>query len=113
MAAAKKAAPAKKAAAPAKKAAGKSAAQATVTLRQIAATLAADHDMSKKQAEAVLDGLISTTSAHLKKGDKVRLTGLAFCRCAHAPPAWAATRQPVKRSRSRRAKRSPSAQRKN
>ena len=78
MAAAKKAAPAKKAAAPAKKAAGKSAAQATVTLRQIAATLAADHDMSKKQAEAVLDGLISTTSAHLKKGDKVRLTGLGI-----------------------------------
>jgi DNA-binding protein HU-beta len=78
MPAAKKAAPAKKAAAPAKKAAGKSAAQATITLRQIAATIAASHDMSKKQAESVLDELVAETSQHLKKGDKVRLTGLGI-----------------------------------
>jgi DNA-binding protein HU-beta len=78
MPAAKKAAPAKKAAAPAKKAAAKSAAQATVTLKQIAATIAASHDMSKKQAESVLDELVSATSQHLKKGDKVRLTGLGI-----------------------------------
>jgi DNA-binding protein HU-beta len=78
MPAAKKAAPAKKAAAPVKKAAAKSAAQATVTLKQIAATIAATHDMSKKAAEAVLDDLVSATSQHLKKGDKVRLTGLGI-----------------------------------
>ena len=78
MPAAKKAAPAKKAAAPAKKAAAKSAAQATVTLKQIAATIAATHEMSKKQAEAVLDDLVTATSQHLKKGDKVRLTGLGI-----------------------------------
>jgi DNA-binding protein HU-beta len=78
MPAAKKAAPAKKAAAPAKKAAAKSAAQATVTLKQIAATIAATHEMTKKQAEAVLDDLVTATSQHLKKGDKVRLTGLGI-----------------------------------
>jgi DNA-binding protein HU-beta len=78
MPAAKKAAPAKKAAAPAKKAAAKSAAQATVTLKQIAATIAASHEISKKQAEAVLDDLVTATSQHLKKGDKVRLTGLGI-----------------------------------
>jgi DNA-binding protein HU-beta len=79
MPAAKKAAPAKKAAAPAKKAAAvKPAAQATVTLKQIAATIAASHEMSKKQAESVLDELVTATSQHLKKGDKVRLTGLGI-----------------------------------
>jgi DNA-binding protein HU-beta len=78
MPAAKKAAPAKKAAAPAKKAAAKSAAQATVTLKQIAATVAASHEIPKKLAEAVLDDLITATSQHLKKGDKVRLTGLGI-----------------------------------
>ena len=78
MPAAKKAAPAKKAAAPVKKAAAKSAAQATVTLKQIAATIAASHEMSKKAAEAVLDDLVTATSQHLKRGDKVRLTGLGI-----------------------------------
>jgi DNA-binding protein HU-beta len=78
MPAAKKAAPAKKAAAPAKKAAAKSAAQATVTLKQIAAAVAASHEIPKKLAEAVLDDLVTATSQHLKKGDKVRLTGLGI-----------------------------------
>jgi DNA-binding protein HU-beta len=78
MPAAKKAAPAKKAAAPAKKAAAKSVAQATVTLKQIAAGIAASHEIPKKLAEAVLDDLVTATSMHLKKGDKVRLTGLGI-----------------------------------
>jgi len=78
MPAAKKAAPAKKAAAPVKKAAAKSAAQATVTLKQIAAGVAASHEISKKQAEAILDDLVTATSQHLQKGDKVRLTGLGI-----------------------------------
>ncbi len=77
---AKKAAPAKKAAAPVKKAAPakKAAVQATVTLKQIAAGVAATHEISKKLAEAVLDNLVSATAEHLKKGDKVRLTGLGI-----------------------------------
>ena len=33
---------------------------------------------SKKLAEAVLDDLVSATASHLKKGDKVRLTGLGI-----------------------------------
>jgi DNA-binding protein HU-beta len=78
MPAAKKAAPAKKAAAPAKKAAGKSAVQVTITLKQLAAQVAASHEIPKKLAEAVLDDLVTATSQHLKKGDKVRLTGLGI-----------------------------------
>jgi len=78
MPAAKKAAPAKKAAAPAKKAAAKAAPAVTVTLKQIAADVATSHGITKKQAESVLDDLVTATSAHLKKGNKVRLTGLGI-----------------------------------
>ena len=66
---------AKQAATPAKKAA---AAQTTVTLKQIAADLAEKHDMAKKQAEAVLDDMVAVTAKHLKKGDRIRLTGLGI-----------------------------------
>ena len=74
----KAAAPAKKAAAPVKKAAAKSAAQATVTLKQIASHVAESHEIPKKLAEAVLDDLIAATARHLQQGDKVRLTGLGI-----------------------------------
>ena len=70
---AKKAAAAKKSAAPAK-----GAAQATITLKHLAAALADDHDLPKKHAEAVLGDLVTLTTRHLKKGDKIRLTGLGI-----------------------------------
>jgi len=69
---------AKKAAAPKKAASAKAAAQATITLKQIAAELAETHEMPKKQAEAMLGDLVEAASRHLKKGDKVRLTGLGI-----------------------------------
>src|ERR1700692_774126 len=76
---AKKTAPAaKKSAAPAKKAAAKAAPQVTITLKQIAATLAEGHDLPKKQAEALLSEMVALTARHLKKGDKIRLTGLGI-----------------------------------
>jgi DNA-binding protein HU-beta len=76
---AKKAAPAaKKAAAPPQKSSAKAAPQATITLRQIAATLADGHDLPKKQAESLLGDLVALTTQHLKKGDKIRLTGLGI-----------------------------------
>jgi len=65
---------AKTAATPAKKA----AAQSTVTLKQIAADLAEKHDMAKKTAEAVLNDMVAVTTRHLKKGDRIRLTGLGI-----------------------------------
>src|SRR5208283_2241418 len=76
---AKKAAPAaKKAAAPPKAAPAPAAAQATVTLKHLAAALAESHALPKKQAEAVLGGLVELATKHLKKGDKIRLTGLGI-----------------------------------
>jgi DNA-binding protein HU-beta len=75
----KSAAPVKKAAAPAKKSAAKKAApQVTITLKQMAAELAEGHDLPKKVAEAVLGDLVTMATTHLKKGDKVRLTGLGI-----------------------------------
>src|ERR1700749_3639596 len=74
---AKKAA-SKKAAAPKKAAPAKAPAQATITLKHIAAELAESHELSKKQAEAVLGDLVAVTARHLKKGDKIRLTGLGI-----------------------------------
>ena len=75
---AKKAAPAPKKAAAKKAAPAKAAAQPTVTLKHLAAALADSHDIAKKQAEAVLGDLVTLTTRHLKRGDKIRLTGLGI-----------------------------------
>ncbi|WP_428533603.1 HU family DNA-binding protein [Rhodopila sp.] len=75
---AKKAAPAAKKAAPPKKSLAKAAPQATVTLRQMAAALADGHDLPKKQTETLLGELVTLATQHLKKGDKIRLTGLGI-----------------------------------
>jgi DNA-binding protein HU-beta len=69
--------PAKKVAKPAKKA-SPAKSQATVTLKHLAGALADSHDIAKKQAEAVLGDLVTLTTRHLKKGDKIRLTGLGI-----------------------------------
>ena len=59
-------------------ASAKAAVQATVTLKHLAATLSDSHDLTKKQAEAVLGDLVTLATRHLKKGDKIRLTGLGI-----------------------------------
>jgi len=82
--AAKKVQPAK--AAPAKKAATpKAATAATITLKRIAAALAEDYEMRKKHAEAMLNDLVAVAARHLKKGDKVRLTGLGILQVRSRP----------------------------
>ena len=58
------------------KAAG--AVAATVTLKDIAAELAVEHDLSKKQAEGMLTGMIDLVVKNLKKGQRVRLVGLGI-----------------------------------
>ena len=52
--------------------------QATVTLRNLAAKLSEDHEMSKKQTEAVLGDLVNNITKHLKKGDRIRIGGLGI-----------------------------------
>jgi len=50
--------------------------QPTVSLKHLAASLAEDHEMPKKQAEALLGDLVNLVTKHLKKGDRIRLVGL-------------------------------------
>jgi DNA-binding protein HU-beta len=50
--------------------------QTTISLKQLAASLASDHEMPKKQAEGILGDLVSLVTKHLKKGDRIRLAGL-------------------------------------
>jgi len=54
------------------------AAQPTVTLKHLAASLAGDHEMPKKQSEATLNDLVGLLVKHLKKGDRVRIGGLGI-----------------------------------
>jgi DNA-binding protein HU-beta len=58
--------------------AAKSASSSTVTIRNIAAKLAEDHEMSKKQSEAILGDMVSQIVRHLKKGDRIRIGGLGI-----------------------------------
>jgi DNA-binding protein HU-beta len=48
----------------------------TVSLKHLAASIAGEHEMPKKQAEAILNDLVSLVTKHLKKGDRIRLAGL-------------------------------------
>ena len=50
--------------------------QTTISMKQLAATLAGDHEIPKKQAEGFLGDLVTLVTKHLKKGDRIRLAGL-------------------------------------
>ena len=50
--------------------------QNTVSLKHLAAALAENHEMPKKQSEAMLNDLVTMLTKHLKKGDRIRIAGL-------------------------------------
>jgi DNA-binding protein HU-beta len=50
----------------------------TVTLKHLAAQIGEDHQLSKKQAEAMLGDLVTLITKHLKKGDRIRIGGLGI-----------------------------------
>lgn len=54
------------------------AAQHTVTLRHIAAALADQHEIAKKQSEQILNDAIGLMTKHLKKGERIRIAGLGI-----------------------------------
>jgi DNA-binding protein HU-beta len=64
-------------------ASGKTTSSGTVTLKQIAAQLAERQDLTKKQTEAILADLVVLTARHLKKGARLRLTGLGILQVRH------------------------------
>ena len=50
----------------------------SVTLKRLAANLSESHELSKKQAEAMLGDLVNLVTKHLKKGDRIRIGGLGI-----------------------------------
>ena len=58
----------------------KAASPTTITLKHLAAEIADDQDMSKKQAEAILTDLVARIAKHLKKGERIRIVGLGILR---------------------------------
>lgn len=77
----KKAAP-KAAAKPAAKSA---AAINTVTLRHLSVALAESHELPKKQVNGMMDELIAMLTKHLKKGDRIRMSGLGILQVKKRP----------------------------
>ena len=57
---------------------GKAPTPPTVTLKHLSATLAETHEMSKKQAEAILGDFVGNIVKHLKKGERIRIGGLGI-----------------------------------
>ena len=49
-----------------------------VTLKHLAARLAADHELTKREGEAILGDLVSLITKHLKKGERIRISGFGI-----------------------------------
>ena len=49
-----------------------------VTLKHLAATLAEEHQLTKRAGEAILGDLVDIITKHLKKGERVRIAGLGI-----------------------------------
>jgi DNA-binding protein HU-beta len=79
-----KKAPVKKAPA-AKKAPAKKASPDVMTVKHLAAELSEAHEMPKKQAELVVTDFIDRMGGYLKKGKKLRITGLGILQVRHRP----------------------------
>ena len=56
----------------------KTATPTTVTLKHLAAAIADEQELSKKQAEAILNDLVTRITKHLKKGERIRIVGLGI-----------------------------------
>jgi DNA-binding protein HU-beta len=61
----------------------KAATPATVTLKHLAAAIAEEQELSKKQAEAILNDMVGRITKHLKKGERIRIVGLATGEAIH------------------------------
>ena len=56
----------------------KAATPATITLKHLAADIAEQQELSKKQAEAILTDLVDRITNHLKQGERIRIVGLGI-----------------------------------
>jgi DNA-binding protein HU-beta len=74
-----------KAKAPAKAAAKSATKSSTITLTQMAKDLAESHNVPRKQATVMLADFTDMISKHLKKGSKVRISGIGILQVRRRP----------------------------
>jgi len=77
--------PAAKSVAPVAKAKPAAPKQVTISQKQMAAELADAHELERRDAEALLSGMVEMLVAHLRKGDRLRLTGLGILQVRDSP----------------------------
>ena len=76
----------------------------TMTLKDLAASLAETHSLPKAQANIMLTEMVANVGKHLKKGSRIRIPGLGILQVRKRAHGWVATRQRAKPSRSRPAR---------
>ena len=54
------------------------AARHTITRKDLAARLAADHHLTKRAGQEILDDLVGLITKHLKRGERIRIAGLGI-----------------------------------
>ncbi len=67
-----------KAAAPKAAATAKPKASKPITTKQLVATLAEQHELTKRASQDMFDDLIAMITKHLKKGERVKIAGLGI-----------------------------------
>ena len=70
-----------------------------MTLKDIAAALADQHEIAKRQSEQILNDAIGSMTKHLKKGESIRIAGLGILHVRKRPARMGrnpATGEPIK-----------------
>jgi len=77
-----------------------------VTLKHLAARLAEDHELTKRQGVNLLNGLVGLITKHLKKGERIRIAGFGILQVRKRPARMGRNPATGEPSRSKRARRS-------
>ncbi|MEM8772522.1 MAG: HU family DNA-binding protein [Pseudomonadota bacterium] len=60
----------------------------TLTYKHLAAELAEDHELPKKQVEELLNDYVDRMGGYLKKGKRLRISGLGILQVRHRAARW-------------------------
>ena len=77
----------------------------TVTLKDLAAKLAEAHSLPKAQVNTMLGEMVEDLGKHLKKGARIRISGLGILQVRKRPARMGRNPPPARLSRSRPARR--------
>ena len=77
----------------------------SVTIKNLAASLAAEHDLTKRAGQEFLNDLVTLITKHLKKGERIRIAHLGILQVKNRAARMGrnpATGEPIKIKASRR-----------